>query len=359
MFESDYIPEQFSFRDSQLRELAFSLQPGLHGSRPINTVLRGLPGTGKTTSIKRIFTEVEETTKRLVPVYVNCQNDRTLFAVYSKIFFQLYGHFPPSLGMPVRKVLNQIGHALIERKIVLVVCLDDANYLLPDKVLNSVIYTLLRLHEEFPGTRAGVIASISNMDIDFSRELDSCVVSVFQPTEIYFPPYTSDETRNILLDRARQALYPGVLSDEMMDIVVEKAMSCGDLRVGIDLVRRSVLHAEKLARIAVDEEDISMAFEESKYVHLAATIRTLACDERRLLGHIAELTIEDPKTSLTSGLVYSSAREKIRIGYTAFHERLKKFDEMRLINVNHRNQGGRTREIVLRYDPERVVVLCG
>jgi hypothetical protein len=85
-FEIDHIPDQFEYREPQLRELAFSLAPGLQGSRPLNTILRGLPGTGKTTSVHRIFAEVEETTRRLVPVYVNCQNERTRFSVFSRIY---------------------------------------------------------------------------------------------------------------------------------------------------------------------------------------------------------------------------------------------------------------------------------
>lgn len=30
------------------------------------------------------------------------------------------------------------------------VCLDDANYLLINKALNEILYTVLRLYEEFP-----------------------------------------------------------------------------------------------------------------------------------------------------------------------------------------------------------------
>ena len=52
VFEIDHIPDQYEYREAPLRELAFSLSPGLQGSRPLNTVLRGLPGTGKTTSVQ-------------------------------------------------------------------------------------------------------------------------------------------------------------------------------------------------------------------------------------------------------------------------------------------------------------------
>jgi len=47
------------------------------------------------------------------------------------------------------------------------------------------------------------------------------------------------------------------------------------------------------------------------------------------------------------------------MGYTAFYERIRKFDQMRLINLQNRRSGGRTREISLLYDAEKVAEECG
>lgn len=361
VLEFDHIPEQFNYRDAQMKDLAFSLGPGLHGARPINTVLRGLPGTGKTTSVRRIFAEVEETTKRMVPVYVNCQSEKTLFAILSTIHSQLFGHSPPVLGSPGRHLLHKIGKAMMERKVVLAVCLDDANYLLPDKVLNNVLYTLLRTYETYPGTKVGVIATVSNIDTNFSRELDPCVMSVFQPMEIYFSPYTRDEIHGILQDRIRQALFPGAVSDNILNLIVDRTMSFGDLRVGLDLARRAATNADREGLMAIASHHIETAFEFSQHVHLETTMKTLTSDELHLLSHIAKLTVEDPDTPLTAGTLYDSAHMQMQMSYTVFHQRIKKFDELRLIHVHHlsKGAGGNTREIALRYDPAKVMEACG
>ncbi len=100
VLESDYVPAEFNFRDSQLKEIAYCLQPGLAGLCPLNAILRGIPGTGKTTSVKRILSEVEEATRRALPVYVNCQVERTLFSILAQVHFRMYGHSPPALGSP-------------------------------------------------------------------------------------------------------------------------------------------------------------------------------------------------------------------------------------------------------------------
>ncbi|KQC03550.1 MAG: cell division control protein 6 [Methanoculleus sp. SDB] len=358
VFEIDHMPDEFPFRDAQLKELAFAIRPVLHGSRPLNTVLRGLPGTGKTTSVKRLFAEVGETTRRVVPVYVNCQNDRTLFAVFATIFARLFGHIPPTTGIAFKRIMHEIGKELARSRRVLVVCLDDANYLLHDHVLNTVLYSILRLYEEYPGARAGVIATLSTMDTDFSRELDGAVMSVFCPNELYFSPYDEEEIREILLCRARQGLFPGVLSGAMLDLVVRQTMRCGDLRVGLELVKQAVIAAERDARKEVVREDVCAAFAVAKHVHLAATVKTLTAEERLLLRLLAELS-RDGGVEMASGAVYAAVKERMPMSYTLFYERVRKLDELRLIDVHRRPGRGRTREIVLRYGPEEVMEACG
>ena len=206
VFEIDYVPEQFNFRETQMRELAFQIKPGLRGGRPLNTICRGLPGTGKTTSVKKLFTEIEETTKKLIPIHINCQIDNTKFAIFSQIYRKLSGHLPPASGTSFKQVFDAIARILAKEEQVLLVALDDANYLLYENEINKVLYTLLRSHEAYPGTRVGVIVIVSDMDVDMGKEVDARVSSVFRPTEIYFPPYTIDESRTIIGERVMQGL---------------------------------------------------------------------------------------------------------------------------------------------------------
>ncbi|WOX56638.1 hypothetical protein [uncultured Methanoculleus sp.] len=51
IFEFTFLPEQLHYRDAQVRELAFFLRPALRGGSAGNAVLRGPPGTGKTTTV--------------------------------------------------------------------------------------------------------------------------------------------------------------------------------------------------------------------------------------------------------------------------------------------------------------------
>jgi len=369
-FEIDHMPEQFLYRETQLCELASNVEPGIHGARPINVICKGLPGTGKTTSVLRIFAEVEETTRKLVPVYVNCQKERTAYAVFARIFTKLYGHAPPRTGVSVSSVLDAIGKAMQDKKIVLVVCLDDANFLLYEKALGTVLNSLLRLHQDYPGARAGVIGTVSDLDVHLAAEIEPWVLSVFCPTEIPFPPYSEEEIRGILQERVREGLYPGVVSPGMLQSVIEQTVRSGDVRVGIALLKWSVRNAERAARCMVVAEDVSAADEYARAVHLSCTAHALNPGERRLLRDIAELSGEGGV--LTSGALYDSIQDREKISYSAFFKRLRKLHNLRLVDLRlrklhnlrlvdlqPRHGRGRTTEIVLRFRAERVKEACG
>jgi len=357
VFEIDYVPEFFNYRESQLDDLAYQIRPALEGGRALNAICRGLPGTGKTTSVLRIFAELEQTTKKILPVYVNCQTDRTKYMVYSRIYATVHGHTPARTGVSIKSVMDAIGGALQRQGKSLIVCLDDANLLHYNNMLGDVINTLLRLHQDYPGARAAVFATVSDMDLDLASDLSRWVTSPFRPSEIYFPPYDAEEIRGILRDRIRIGLYPGVFPAAILDRIVEQTMESGDVRVGLDQVKRAVLNAECAARTEVIEEDVVTAYEQSKHVHLAYTIRALSADERLLLQKIAELSKE--QQPLISGAIYAGANSKPKVSYTAFFKRLRKFDALRLIDLNRIQSRGRTSEVVLRYEPEKVAQICG
>ncbi|MBP5474766.1 MAG: ORC1-type DNA replication protein [Methanomicrobium sp.] len=357
VFEIDYMPEQFDFRDSQIRELAINVKPGLAGARPLNTICKGLPGTGKTTTVKMLFADIEEKTKKIIPVYINCQIDNTKFAIFSQIYKKLTKRPPPASGTSFKNLFDQVCKILSDKDAVLLVCLDDANYLLYEKEISNVLYTLLRSHEANEGVRIGVITIISDMTVDLMQEVDNRVASVFRPSEIYFAPYSESEISEILNQRVMQGLYPGVLSSDIFELIVEQTMKSGDLRVGIDLLKRSALNAEKDARKEIVKDDVCRAYLISKYLHLSSSVKTLSDEEKGLLKAIAVMSQKEKE--MNAGSVFDELKDSLKIGYTRYSEILKKFDSMRLINLNYKEGKGRTRLITLRYDPSRIIEILG
>ena len=141
----------------------------------------------------------------------------------------------------------------------------------------------------------------------------------------------------------------------MLEVVVEQTMKSGDLRVGIDLLKRSALNAEIDARKEIEKDDICRAYTISKYIHLSQTVKTLSAEEKNLLKVLAQISLDEKEMS--AGSVFEEFKKETKTGYTRYYEMVKKFDSMRLINLNYREGRGRTRVITLRYDPDRIIAI--
>ncbi|MBR1369661.1 hypothetical protein RJ53_09315 [Methanocalculus chunghsingensis] len=355
ILDCDHTPETVHFRERQLAELAFRVRPGLNGFRPVTTLCRGLPGTGKTACIHHLFTEIEKTTKRLVPVYVNCRTDQTKYQVFSTIYTKLLGHAPPRTGIPARRLMDAIAKVMVDREIILLVCLDDLCHLIHAGTQTAILSSLTRMYLDYPGCRIGLILTMSDQDTDLADLIEGSVYSGLLPEEIFFPPYSGDEIRTILSDRVKGAIRPDALSPEMLDLIVSETQKGADIRIGLALLQRSLLSADRAGRRSVEREDIVSSSGDARLLRLRETIRILSAKERRILPIIATLP-ERPVP--TSGQVYAIVRDREEISYTTFYERLKTLAHLGLLELSIRQRKGRTSEIRLRYEADEVMGIC-
>jgi cell division control protein 6 len=350
VFEIDYVPEGFKHRETQLQTLQHALRPAVRGSRPLNVMARGPPGTGKTTAVEKMFGELG-THGGVRPVRVNCQVDATRYAVFSRVFEAIFEYEPPSSGVSFKKLFGQVADRLVEAEEVLVVALDDVNYLFYEGEASDTLYSLLRAHETHPGAKVGVVLISSDLDLDVVEELDGRVQSVFRPEEAYFPVYDEPEIVDILGDRVDRGFQEGAVSAAVLDRVAELTAETGDLRVGIDLLRRAGLNAEMRASRTVTVGDVEDAYQEAKHVHLSRRLRGLSETERALVEVIAEADGEQ------AGAVYDAFHERTDLGYTRYSELVNKLDQLDVIEAEYADvEGrGRSRSLSLVHDPETVL----
>jgi cell division control protein 6 len=353
LFELDYVPEHFDHRESQMNSLKFCIKPAFQGARPVNALCLGPPGTGKTTAIFKLFEEIEAHSSKVVPVHINCQMDYTKYAVFYQLYKKLFDHAPPSSGISFKRIFEKVARHSADEGIVLVVALDDFNYLFHEKEVDHVLYSILRAHETCPGARMGVIAVLSEPALNYV--FDPRVTSVFQAEEIAFPLYTRAEIGDILNRRAQLGFYPGVISDPVLEMIADYTDKSGDLRVGIDLLRRAALSAEKRASKSISKEDVESSYEKSRLVHLTYALKSLKEDEQKVLRLAAE------RGTSRAGELYEQFKQETGIGYTRFHEILNKLDAVRLINTDFSGSGtrGRSRVIKIRYEPEEILKRIG
>ncbi len=357
VFEFTYMPDELHHRDAQIRELALLARPALRSGSPRSAILRGPPGTGKTTTVRRLFAEIEETTQQIAPVYINCKQHRTPFAVFACIFEAVVGYAPPATGKHLDEVVRLAAKRLGEREAALLVCLDDANYLHEARQLNDLLYRILRLYEAWDVRKPGVFAISSDLRLNLYTGLDERVRSVFHPTEVYFSPYAKSEIQEILGDRIRQGLYPNVVPKTNVNLIADLTAREQDIRVGIDLVRAAAENAEGAGRRTVTRKDVMDA---SRSI-ITPTLQKRAADlnegERVLLYRIAEMA-QKTDADMTSGAVFEATQEYTSTGATTYRTRLKRLEEAGLVDLPLRTDRGRTREILLRFAPDQVLAAC-
>ncbi len=349
-FDPDYLPENYKYRDSQMEALAICIRPALKKGRPVNAVVLGSCATGKTTAIKKIFEMVERNSEKVVCCYINCQLNTTRFGIFSQIYQKIFGHYPPETGVPFSRIYQKIMQHMVSENKALVVALDDVNYLFHSKNANKIFYDILRAHEAFPGARTGVFAILS--DIEFRYALDKNVNSVFIPQEIIFQPYSREELFSILEERTKMGFYPEVISDQILEEIVEKTLESGDLRVGIDLLRVCGNLAESEASRTIEGKHLEEALKRTGPVSLSHTLNSLSDLENSLL----ELIVNFKDENLTAGSLYELFQQKTGTSYSSFNRTLDKLEFLRLIDTKFTGKGmrGNSRLVILRFSQDEI-----
>lgn len=148
-----------------------------------------------------------------------------------------------------------------------------------------------------------------------------------------------------------------MISSGVLDLIVRKTKTAGDLRVGLDLLKRSVLRAEQEARGAVLREDVILAHGDARLLHLKKMEQGLSEEERAILLLVHQLA-ERGGGGLISGELYGHLIEEEEIAYWIFMEQLENLADPGLIDLRVRQTKGRTDVIVPRYSREEVEGIC-
>ncbi len=350
-FDPDYIPKNFNHRDSQLEAIAMCIKPALGGARAVNSLIYGPPATGKTTAINKLKEDLAEVPQgeKVVVVHINCQIHTSKFSIFSQIHNAVLGHTPPETGVPFKKVYEAIFKKSMKEGKSLIVVLDDMNYLFYDRHANEILYDILRAHEVFSDAKTAVFSIVS--DVEFSYKIEERVRSVFRPQEIFFSPYKAKEIFNILKERVREGFQAGVIDDGLVSKIADHAFSNGDLRLGIETLRRSAFAAENDASRKIESKHVKRAIADSGSTAFKETLESLNSDETRLLRSIATTGKKN------SGELYELFKKETGLSYTKFYRMLDKFESIRLIDTRFTEEGkrGRTRNIILRYEKDEIL----
>ncbi len=344
----EYVPERLPFRDSQTEAVAEVLAPILHNSKPSNLLLYGKTGTGKTAVARYVLSRLKEEGKEnLVVAYVNTRlantEYRTLAEVGQTISVQI-----PFTGLSIGEVVSRIFTKIKAEGLHMVLVMDEIDYLV-STFGDSILYEFTRSSERLsPGFLS--LVGISN-DLKFKEGLDPRVLSSLSEEELVFPPYTVDELRQILTERANTAFKPSAASTAAINLCAAMAGSeHGDARRAIDLLRIAGEVAEREGLKEIDDSCIRRASDKMEHDRVEEAIRSLPVQNKAIL-----LAVSRFKAGTNTGELYIAYSSLCRqAGIEALTQRrvsgiLAELDLMGLIEASVVSKGrrGRTKRIQL------------
>jgi archaeal cell division control protein 6 len=287
----DYVPEKLPFRDEQTTAVAQILAPILRGSKPSNLLLYGKTGTGKTAVTNYVLSRLktEANTPDLILAYVNTRladgEYRTL-ADFAKFLDLPKEKQIPLTGLALGEVVDRISGSIKAggKKVVLV--LDEIDYLVR-LFGDDLLYVFTRSGDRLsPGFLA--LVGISN-DLKFKEGLDPRVLSSLSEEELVFPPYTVEELREILEERAGMAFQPGVATPAAINLCAAMAGSeHGDARRAIDLLRIAGEVAEREGLKEIDDSCINRASDKMEHDRVEEAIRSLPVQNKAILLSVSK-----------------------------------------------------------------------
>jgi cell division control protein 6 len=242
VFTMEYTPDIYKYRDSQLIKMAVYSKEVDNGVPPQNMRLMGGISTGKTSTTMKYFSLMEERFNNVICVHVNCQINTTEYKIFSKIYKKLFGKQISVSRLSKFNIYDEVMEYIVKNEKVLIIALDDYNYMKTGQELNRTLYNLLRAHESYFGAKISIL-TIENINDNII--IDSQVSTMFHPIEIEFNNYDRYAIHDILKNRCQSGFYHNVISERVLNNVVDRTLDKGDLRYGIKLLSKAGEKAEK------------------------------------------------------------------------------------------------------------------
>lgn len=303
VLSSEYIPEKLPFREKQIVSVGQTLAPLLKGMKCSNLLLYGKTGTGKTVVaryvIDRLAQKAHSNNMKIRVAYSNARVSRTSYRVLTDLANSVDLSIPFT-GLSIGEVLQRIVNKISQDGYFVVFVLDEIDYLVKTHS-DNLLYELTRSSDRLsPGFLC--LVGISN-DLQFKDYLDPRVLSSLSEEELVFPPYTAEEIRSILLQRAEMAFTGGITPTAAINLCAALAGSeHGDARRAVDLLRISAEVAEREGAEQLEEKHVRIAVQKIERDRVNDALSSLPLQAKVVLLSI--LSCGDDDSSCSTGAVF-------------------------------------------------------
>lgn len=369
LLRSTHIPETLPHREKEITELASILSPALNYETPSNIIIFGKPGVGKTAAVKLVGKELErkaiEIGKLVNVVYINCQYTDTLYRILNNLaqhFINSPSNDRPFTGLPTDEVYVKTLSILDMTNRAIIIVLDEIDRLKED----AALYLLTRINNDLHNTKVSIIG-ISN-NLRFTDFLDARVKSSLGQETMVFNPYDAQKLQDILRERAKSALKPDVIEDDIIPLCAAlAAREHGDARKALDLLRISAEIAERKGDPKITKNHVRLAQKKIESDCTKEIVHNLPFHSKLVIIAILKTQKEHKEAGISevmmTGEVYDYYRrlcEKAR--FDSLTQRrcadfISELDSLGLITARVISKGrqGRTKEITLSASATQII----
>jgi cell division control protein 6 len=364
-----YIPSELPHRIKEINNIASVMVPALRGETPSNIFIYGKTGTGKTAVTKfvgkQLINKGKETGKSVNFIYINCEIVDTQYRLLQNItnhFISDWSERVPFTGWPTDEVFTKLIKMIDKNGGVTVIILDEVDKLKGDEAL----YNLSRINSSLNNAKVSIVG-ISN-DLRFTEILDPRVRSSLGEENIIFPPYDADELKDILEQRAKIALKPNSIEEDVIPLCSAlAAQEHGDARRALDLLRISAELTERSNSKKISKKFVKLAQNKIEVDRILEVVRTLPSQSKTILLSILLQEKQNKKSgirgTITTGEVYDIYKEickKIRtdsLTQRRVADLISELDMLGIITARVISKGryGRTREINISSSEEEIL----
>ncbi len=357
----DYVPDNLVHRDAQMHRIETLFRPLAEYGRACTAFLMGSVGTGKTVTAKRFCRDMAEYCRNagrpIETIFINCRNKSSEAGVILQII-RFFDPGFPNRGFSVDEMARVLRNHLTGNSRNLVIVLDEVDILLKKNTVD-LVYQLTRFSDG--AERAATVSLIMISQEPIYDLLDEASLSTFRRSNaVMFDRYSRDELREIVFQRAEQAILPGRITDDAIDLIADNSEEYGDARMAIELLDRAANIAEEDTEGEINTEHVRAAKAMIYSVVSEAKLRGL--DINRMIVILAVSRAMKKNISITTSTAektYAVVCEEYEVParkHTQFWVYIQDLEKIGVLRTEVRSDGnGRTTLISLPDIPSKVL----